>query len=338
MAGQDHECPVLYQMVKDFVQYHGRGVMKRLILDRGFLDGPEIGHCKTALGVDVLIPAKRGMDVYEDVVGMAEGGLLTFGPWSAATAAPTIPVHRPERIRKREAARQRTLAARKAEAVAGAAPAVVPPIKTPARRKRPPAAAAVPPAPPPVAKPPCIRSEMAVVADLETFTTCPVPVHALVNREHYADGHYEYWVLLDTAPITEAQRTRAEYGLRPAIEERHRQLKCFSDLEAFSARVFNLVVHQVVFVLLTYSLLPWYLLRQGRQDLTRRTPPRTQQRLQPTQTVLLLYYKNYVAYLTPLHYQELVLTLSAAAQKKILAKTRRLRRHLARAFLHPRPL
>ena len=122
------------------------------------------------------------------------------------------------------------------------------------------------------------------------------------------------------------------------MEERHRQLKCFSDLEAFTARVFKLVVHQVVFVLLTYSLLQWYLLRQERKDLTRRTPPRTQQQLQPTQTVLLLYYQNYVAYLTPLQHQELVLSLSATAQKKILAKTRRRRRLLARAFLHPRPL
>ena len=38
-AGQDHEAPLLYGLVEAFVQYHGRGVMKRLILDRGFLDG-----------------------------------------------------------------------------------------------------------------------------------------------------------------------------------------------------------------------------------------------------------------------------------------------------------
>jgi hypothetical protein len=68
-AGKDHEAPVLYQLVEEFVQCHGRGVMKRLILDRGFLDGEKIGHCKRDLGIDVLLPARRDMDIYQDVVG-----------------------------------------------------------------------------------------------------------------------------------------------------------------------------------------------------------------------------------------------------------------------------
>src|SRR5580704_15695138 len=58
-AGQDHEAPQLYELVDEFVQEHGRGVMKRLIVDRGFLDGEKIGHCKRDLGVDVLIPARK---------------------------------------------------------------------------------------------------------------------------------------------------------------------------------------------------------------------------------------------------------------------------------------
>src|SRR6266446_8389752 len=96
---------------------HGRGVLKRLIVDRGFLDGEKIGHCKRDLGIDVLIPARRDLDIYKDVVGLAEGGLLLFQPVPAKAArAAAVPVHRPEKIRKREEARQRTLAKRKAEA------------------------------------------------------------------------------------------------------------------------------------------------------------------------------------------------------------------------------
>ena len=33
-AGEEHEAPLLYAPVKEFVLYHGRGVLKRLILDR----------------------------------------------------------------------------------------------------------------------------------------------------------------------------------------------------------------------------------------------------------------------------------------------------------------
>ncbi|OGP49123.1 MAG: hypothetical protein A3K30_04600 [Deltaproteobacteria bacterium RBG_13_51_10] len=85
-----------------------------------------------------------------------------------------------------------------------------------------------------------------MVSELRTFSTCPVPLQAIISRDVFADGHREYWVLLDTAPVKDPRQSRQDYALRPAIEERHRQLKCFSDLEAFSSRAFNLIVNQVV--------------------------------------------------------------------------------------------
>lgn len=218
-------------------------------------------------------------------------------------------MHRPERIRKREEARQQTLLRRKAKAQA----------QTPA------------------ASTTLIRSEVATVTGLETFSTCPVPLNAIVNREVYADGHQDYWVLLDTAPINDPTGGRQNYALRTTIEERHRQLKCFSDLEAFSSCAFRLIVNQVVFVLLTYSLLQWYLLRAGRKELNPKTRTRTLELLRPTTTVILIYYQHYVACLSPLQHQELVLTLNEQARKKILAKTRRLRRSLAHQLDNARP-
>ncbi|MEK7378832.1 MAG: transposase [Candidatus Binatota bacterium] len=309
-AGKDHESPILYSLVEQFVQFHGQGVLKRLILDRGFLDGPEIGRCKQEWGIDVLIPARRNMDIYQDVVSLAAGGVLDFQPWVPPPPHPRpLPMHRPERIRKREEARQQTLLRRKAKAQA----------QTPA------------------ASTTLIRSEVATVTGLETFSTCPVPLNAIVNREVYADGHQDYWVLLDTAPINDPTGGRQNYALRTTIEERHRQLKCFSDLEAFSSCAFRLIVNQVVFVLLTYSLLQWYLLRAGRKELNPKTRTRTLELLRPTTTVILIYYQHYVACLSPLQHQELVLTLNEQARKKILAKTRRLRRSLAHQLDNARP-
>jgi hypothetical protein len=310
-AGQDHEAPLLYRLVEAFVEHHGRGVMKRLILDRGFLDGAQIGRCKQEWGINVLIPARQNMEIFQDVLGLAEAGELSFQPWvPPVSSSKPIPLHRPEWIQKREEARQRTLARKKAQT------------------------------PPPDSPDPSkvrVRSEVAAVSRVETFSSCPIPLNVLVNREIYGDGHAEYWVLLDTAPIHEPAHTRQEYGLRTTIEERHRQLKCFSDLESFPSRAFSLVVHQVVFVLLTYSLLQWFLLRIGRKELNPKTRTRTLELLRPTLTVIVIYYQNYMAFLTPLQHQELVLTLNESARKKILAKTRRLRRSLAQALNHARP-
>jgi hypothetical protein len=320
-AGKDHEAPVLYELVDEFVQCHGRGVMKRLILDRGFLDGEKIGHCKRDLGIDVLIPARKDLEIYKDVVGLAEGGLLSFQPVPApASRAPAVPVHRPEKIRKREEARQRTLALRKAEAaqkhqemlkVRKASPTGTPP-------------------------PGQARSEVAAVLELRTLSTCPVPIHAVVNREIDRDGHREHWVLLDTAAIPEPLATREEYALRTSIEERHRQLKCFSDLAGFTSRRLSLVVNQVVFVLLMYSLLQWYWQRIRRPEFNPRTTARALDQLRPTMTVILIFYQGYVARLAPLEYQELLLTLKEEARLKILAKTRRLRRGLSHQLDHAR--
>lgn len=58
--------------------------------------------------------------------------------------------------------------------------------------------------------------------------------------------------------------------------------------------------------------------------------------LRPTMTVILIFYQAYVARLTPLEYQELLLTLQEPARQKILAKTRRLRRRLTHQLDHAR--
>jgi hypothetical protein len=309
VAGKNHESPLLYELVDQFVTFHGTGIMKKLIVDRGFLDGAEIGRCKQERGIDVLIPVRRDMDIYADVVGLAKSGALDFTPWAQPTpASKPVPVHRPEHIRKREEARQRTLAKQRA---------VNPESTSPANKT-------------------LLRSETAVVHGLTTFSTCPVPLDAVVNKEVYADGHEDYWVLVSTARVDDPTIGRQEYALRTTIEERHRQLKCFSDLEAFTSRDFSLIVNQVVFVLLTYSLLQWYLLRTGREELNAKTQTRTLDMLRPTTTAILIFYQSYVAYLSPLEHQELVLTLNETARKKILAKTRKLRRSLADQLTKPR--
>ena len=99
VAGNAHECPLLYQLVDDFVQLHGRGIIKRLILDRGFLDGASIGRCKQDYHIDVLIPAKTNMDIYKDVVGLAQAGALPFQTWSPPTSAPQADSCSPARSR-----------------------------------------------------------------------------------------------------------------------------------------------------------------------------------------------------------------------------------------------
>src|SRR2546426_6303806 len=114
---------------------------------------------------------------------------------------------------------------------------------------------------------------------------------------------------------------------RPAIPPQPRNMKfrCGSISPAISPCAF-----------ITYSLLQWYLLRTERKQLNPKTPTRILDLLRPVFSVIVIYYQNYVAFLDPLEYQEMVLTLSEPARKKILAKTRKLRRGLAHQLQNPR--
>jgi len=158
-------------------------------------------------------------------VGLAEGGLLSFSAGATPSPrAPAVPVHRPESIRKREEARQRNLGQEEAEAAQ----------KTQEVQKL------RKPSPNGNARPGAGASEVAAVLELRTLSTCPVPIHAVVNRENRPWTVIgSNWVLLDTATIPEALAlVRISAPCATSIEERHRQLKCFSDLAGFLAQVF----------------------------------------------------------------------------------------------------
>lgn len=105
--GKAHECPILYALVEQFLQIVSPGVMKWLIVDRGFLDGARIAHLKTKWHVDTVSGLKSNMDVLEDARGLLRLGPV---PWQDYRAwNPPTPAAQPESIRRREESRQRTL-------------------------------------------------------------------------------------------------------------------------------------------------------------------------------------------------------------------------------------
>src|SRR5271169_5546216 len=191
VPGNAHECPVLYELVEQFVKQVGKGVIKRLILDRGFIDGKNITRCKQEWGMDVLLPMKKKMDIWEDA--WALGKRCPWQELAAPAPEPKIaPSHRPEMIVRRELKRQKTLAAKKAQE------------------------------PPPDPAEVLVRTEMCPIKGFSSWTECAVPIHVLLLREAYADGHRQEWALMTTDEFTDPRQPKDQYELRPKIEERHR--------------------------------------------------------------------------------------------------------------------
>jgi hypothetical protein len=303
VSGKDHESPVLYGLVKEFVEAVGKGVMKRLIVDRGFLDGEAISRCKKEYGIDVLVPLRHNMDLYVDALALFQSPDVR---WITCQEEEVKEPHRPKpsAIRKREQKRQQKLREF---------------TKKPSPEKT------------------LVKAEAASIGSFQSWSSCAVPLVVVANRETYADGHTDIWLLADTKEVKNPTEVRREYSLRTSIEERYRQLKCFSDLTHFTSRALSLVVNQVVFIMLAYDLLQIYLLHEGRKDLNKKTLPRIRQQLMPSDNHVIVYWHEYYGLFTPFELVGFVVVLGEEARKKIAAKCRRIGRELDGLLEHPRP-
>ncbi|MBA7652350.1 hypothetical protein ES703_60180 [subsurface metagenome] len=106
--GKSHECPILYGLVEQFLEIVGKGVMKWLIVDRGFLDGERIGHLKRHWKVDTLSGLRSDMNVLEDTRGLLKAEPVKWQDYQPYTPPP-VTAAKPESILSREEARRRTL-------------------------------------------------------------------------------------------------------------------------------------------------------------------------------------------------------------------------------------
>ena len=299
---KESEATALWPLIDTFLATVGSGVMRVLLLDRGFINGAQMGRLKKEHGIDIVIPIRSDMDLQQDVRGLMQLP-TTWEEYKPTHRSPLPDVtaashgHPPHpTAAKRERTRQKTLAQQRAER-----------------------AQQSPPDPSHVHE----KTLLARFPGLTSWWECPVPLTGVWSREVYADGHEQSWLLVTTNADWSASRVRDLYSLRSDIEERHRQVKCFWDLTRFHSTSWSLIVSQTVFVCLTYSMLQIHLLKQGHQELNRRTWP-TSRRLLPDGDRVIIYRQQCFAFFTLLEHMEMTLSLEGKARRRALAKARRL--------------
>lgn len=300
LPGNAHECPVLYQLVENFVRVVGQGVMKLLILDRGFIDGKNLSRCKEELGVDVLIPIKKNMDIWTDAWALGKTERWQPLP-SPARPSPSPVPQRPEVIVRRERKRQKTLVQNKTNQ------------------------------PPPDPSEVLVQTQSCAIKGFTSWTEARVALHVLLLRDRYADGHTGEWALMTTWDFVQATQPKERYQLRTQIEERHRMLKCFHDLSDFCSQGFNVIVAQVVFILLSYTLRQWQLWKQRQEQLAGRTPQEMRRRLNLRREYVVIYHQNAYMQMPLVTFTRELLELAPEARAKALEKVRR----LEQSFLVP---
>jgi hypothetical protein len=295
VPGNAHECPVFWKMVDDFVAAVGKGVIRHLILDRGFIDGAAIGRAKRAHGIDTTIGVRRTMDAYRDAVGLAslpdtlwQRHVRTPQPGELPVKRHLLDARRAEPLRLREAKRQQTLARRRREQ---GLPEPVPPAQWIAKIDR-----------------------------TTSFEGCPVPLDVVVCTPDKNPRGDAAWAIMTTAEDATAAAVVDRYGLRVGIEERHRHIKCFWDIADFQSPDQELVVNQVVFTLLTYSLLQQHLLRRGRKALNKATKSRMIENLVPVAEHVTVFTDQQYARFTACEYTLMVMDVPDSARARLRAR------------------
>ena len=159
----------------------------------------------------------------------------------------------------------------------------------------------------------------------------------VINREIDRDGQIDDWVLATTSATLSAAEIRSNYTLRTAIEERHRQYKCFWDLASMPSRKFTLVVNHVLFVLLAYTLMQGHLFLRQRQEMNPRTRGRLLQFLNPTLEVVAVYYQQRFCLLTLAEFATILLELEEEARARLRPKMKQIQRDVYHLLQNARP-
>lgn len=298
VSGNQHENPILWRMVERFCRKFP-GLMKLLITDRGFINGKKMAQCKQRFGVDTLIPVKKNMDIYEDIMGLTrlEGTEWEDHKFPERKVLPEEKEEKPDVIRRREESRQKTLKKKKKKE----------------EKEKPPDPGKV-----------IIRRQTAGFHDLDSWDKCPISLSGAVMREEYLDGHEDRWALITTKEFDNPGDLFDDYTIRKDIEERHRQYKCFWDLSKFRSTDFSLVANQIIYLLMTYSFLQIHLRLRDLGKINHQTIETIKRKLRSAQPKVIIYYQDRVAFLTIPHYTSLLLKLTEKARKRIFRRAKQM--------------
>ena len=153
-------------------------MIRHLILDRGFIDGAAIGRARIEHGIDTTIGVRSNMDVYRDAAGIASLPETAWRSHARPEAAAEPPVRRQsvdarhaEILQRRGAARQATLANRRAEL------------------------GETDPAPP--------RQWIARIPGTTSFDKCPVPLDVVLCTTGKDPCAEDSWAIMTTDPAGE---------------------------------------------------------------------------------------------------------------------------------------
>ena len=210
--GNTDELPQAQEILRDFVHEHGKGIIKLLIVDRGYVDGKFVTSCKRDYSIDVLLPLKTNMQQHQDAIELSKQDDVKWEDLSD-----------PEQYNNMENNK------------------------------------------------PYLLKDACIIEDIELWDTCKQKLFTVIIRDEQGCGNgktsqIKHFVLATTKDFGSAFKVYQHYRVRTRVEECFRQFKNIWLIHGFSSPHPSLLESHIAFVLLTYSLLNFYLRKTGQAD------------------------------------------------------------------------
>jgi len=165
------------------------------------------------------------------------------------------------------------------------------------------------------------KEEVTSFFNISTWENLTVPLHISVKKEtDYVKGEVTYFVLAHSKRYKYPGEAFDLYRVRTAIEERHRQLKGFWDLANFPSPAYSLVVTQIIFKLICYSLMQLYLYRSDMGSLARKTISTITKKEMAGQCVVILYSGSNYGVFDLDEYSLILIGLEESCKKRLAGK------------------
>lgn len=107
------------------------------------------------------------------------------------------------------------------------------------------------------------RREIALLCGLTTWDSTKLPLNCCLVRDTAADGTVTYWAIVTPKAVTTARAIYDVYSDRWDLEEAFNELTCLWAYDRFYSTKWSLVLAQVFFTFIVYSLVSLYKTEKG---------------------------------------------------------------------------
>lgn len=159
--------------------------------------------------------------------------------------------------------------------------------------------------------------EVTLVKEVDTWDKCEVPLYVSIMRITGSDGSVRYWGLSSTFKPKNPKEAFELYELRNQLEERHRQIKKFWNINQFSSPHESLIETHVMFTLLTYSLIQLYLNKKHLNELANKTISSLKTEEKMGTNSVIVYSGSYFAVFDLDDYTEIIVELEEEARLRL---------------------